>query len=117
VVKITKAIDIISANQIAVVLFTKGDKFSYDERGDGETGNWKINTGRLKKINMLIIYLRRPQESGGRIFMAKIVGSKQSSQSGRQVIQFTNLEEVGMTKSNWSKFAETGPSPVRYLNV
>lgn len=112
-----RAIDVLQTGLPSVVLFTIGDKLGYDNRGNGETGNWKVDPSRVEKIDTLIIYLRKPQESGGRIFLGKIIGSVQSSQSGRQVIQFTNLEEVGMTKSNWSKFADTGPSPVRYLNV
>lgn len=114
--KFDKAIDVIPTGLPSVILFTKGDKFSYDKHGNGETGNWKVAARRLKKIYKLIIYLRKPQESGGQIFLAKIVGSNQSSQPGRQVIQFANLEEVGVTKSDWSKFAETGPCPVRYVN-
>lgn len=108
--------DVISPDQSAVVVFTNGSKFEFDGKGNGETGNWIVDTTRLKQIDKIVIYLRRLNESGGRVFIGDYTGFVPSEQTGRLIISFSKLEEVCHTKSNWNKFANTGPSPVRYIN-
>ena len=114
--KCIKAIEVIPTNQRAVVVFTLGDHLNYDGQGNGVTGNWKIRPDKLDNIDKVIIYLRKPNDFGGRIYLATIVGFEESKQVGRYIIKFTNLEEVCATKSNWSEFANTGSNPVYYLN-
>jgi|LSQX01.3.fsa_nt_gb hypothetical protein len=109
--------DVISTDQRAVVVFSRGGKFSFDSHGSGETGNWKVNPSKLKKIEKVLVYLRKPEEkSEGRIYIGDYKGYKLSEQKGRLIITFSKLEEVCQTQSKWNKFAKTGPSPVRYIN-
>ncbi len=107
--------DVIPRNERAVIVFSRGDKFEFDGKGSGETGNWIIDPERLKRIEKVVVYLRKPNESGGRVFVGNFTGSVPSDQTGRHVITFSRLEEICRTKSNWSKFAKTGSSPVRYI--
>ena len=108
--------DVISTNKRAVIVFSTGDKFRFNSKGSGETGNWIVDPERLKKIEKVVVYLRKPKESGGRVFIGDYTGFVPSEQTGRHIISFSKLEEVCHTKSNWNKFANTGPSPVRYIN-
>jgi len=108
--------DVISTDQRAVVVFSRGDKFGFDSHNSGETGNWKVNPSKLKKVEKVLVYLRKPGESGGRIYIGDYTGYKLSEQKGRLIITFSKLEEVCQTQFKWNKFAKTGPSPVRYIN-
>ena len=109
--------DVISPDQQAVVVFSRGGKFSFDSHGSGETGNWIVNPEILKNVEKVLVYLRKPEvKSGGRIYIGDYTGYKLSEQKGRIIITFSKLEEVCRTESNWYKFAKTGPSPVRYIN-
>ena len=77
-------IDVISTDQRAVVVFSRGGKFSFDSHGSGETGNWKVNPSKLKKIEKVLVYLRKPEEkSEGRIYIGDYKGYKLSEHKGR----------------------------------
>ncbi len=66
--------DVIPPNQRAVVVFSRESKFELYSKGSGETGNWKVDPERLNKIEKVIVYLRKPNESGGRIFVGNYTG-------------------------------------------
>ena len=112
----TTVSDVILFDQKAVAVFSMGGKFCFDSHGSGETGNWKVNPSKLKNIEKVLVYLRKPGESGGRIYIGDYMGYKLSEQKGRMIIIFSKLEEVCQTQSKWNKFAKTGSSPVRYIN-
>lgn len=38
--------DIINAGETVLVVFTRGNYFTYEQDGNGSTGNWKINKNR-----------------------------------------------------------------------
>lgn len=108
--------DVISTNKRAVIVFSTGDKFRFDSKGSGETVNWIVDPERLKKIEKVVVYLRKPKESGGRVFIGNYKGCIASEETGRHIITFSGLEEICQTKSNWFQFAKTGPGPTRYIN-
>lgn len=107
--------DVVPPNQPAVVVFSRGEKLIIDNKGSGETGNWKVDHERIRKIEKVVVYLRKPGESGGRVFVGNCTGYILSKETGRYIITFSKLEEVCQTKSNWYEFAKTGPGPVRYF--
>ena len=113
--KISKYYDVISPSQCGVILFTRGDKLTYDTQGNGMTGNWKVDPQRIDKVDKVIIYLREPGSTHNRIFIANYASVLPSSEAGRSIIRFNNLKEVGITTSNWLKFAEGGQIPIRYI--
>ena len=113
----SKAVDVIPTHQKAVVVFTKGDKFSVDHLGIGETGNWKTNPDKLNKVDKVIIYLRKPGDSVNYIFLGNFKSVRKSNESGRYVIAFSHLSEVGTTNSNWFEFGRSGQNPLIYLNL
>jgi len=96
-------------------VFSRGEKFRFDSKGSGETGNWKVDPKRLKKIERVVFYLRKPNETGGRFFAGNSTGYVLSEETGRYIITFSKLAEVCQTKPNWYQFAKTGPGPVRYV--
>lgn len=108
--------EVIHTTQRAVVVFTHGDKFYYDNLGYGETGNWKINPSRIENIDKVIIYLRKAGEVRNRIFLGNYAGLKPSTQEGRHIICFTRLDEVGTTDSNWFVFGKSRQNPVAYIH-
>lgn len=114
--RFNQASEVIHPTQWAVVVFTHGDKFYYDNLGNGETGNWKINLARVENIDKVIIYLRKADEGRNRIFLGNYVGLKPSTQEGRHIICFTRLEEVGTTDSNWFAFGHSRQNPVAYVH-
>lgn len=63
----TDVFDIVPPNQRAVIVFSRGSKFEFDSKGSGETGNWIVDTERLKQMEKVVIYLRKPNDSSGRI--------------------------------------------------
>ena len=108
--------DAILPNQRAIVVISRGDKFTFDNYGTGETGNWLVDPNKIKMIEKVLVYLRKPGESGGRIYIGEYTGYRPSDEKGRTIITFSKLIEVCQTKSNWYKFAQTGPNPVRFIN-
>ena len=108
--------EVISPNQCAVVVFTKGSKFEFDIKSNGKTGNWKIDPKRLEKVETVVVYLRKPNETCGRVFSGNYTGCIPSEETGRHIITFSGLEEICQTKSNWFQFAKTGSGPIHYIN-
>ncbi len=87
--------DVVPAGQRAVVVFTRGEKLIFDNKGDGSTGNWKVNLKKLEKVDKVVIYLREAGQSGGQILMANYIGYEPSSEEGRLIVFFSQLKEVG----------------------
>ena len=96
----SKANEVISKNDQAVLVFTRDDKFHYDSLGNGTTGNWKIDREELDEVENVIIYMRRPGEDINRIFLGDYAGWRNSDEEDRYIIRFIYLEEVGTTQSN-----------------
>ena len=108
--------DVIPQNQRAMVVFTKGSKFEFDIKGNVKTGNWKIDPKRLEKVEIVVVYSRKPNEACGRVFIGNYTVCIPSEEIGRHIITFSGLEEICQTKSKWFQFAKTGPGPIRYIN-
>ena len=113
--KIITASDVVPAGQRAVVVFTRGDKLIHDSKGDGSTGNWKVNLNRLDQVEKVIIYLRDERQHGGQILMGSYVGYGASPEAGRYIILFSRLQQIGTTSSNWRKFAHMWQTPVTFI--
>lgn len=103
------------SSELAVVIFTKGDLFSCDAIGNGESGNWVVSEEALDQVDQVIIYLRDQKTGINRIFRGKYAGSRQSPQPSRKIIRFCQLVEVGTTTSNWKEFANAGQNPISYV--
>lgn len=113
--RIVAAKDVVPAGQRAVVVFTRGEKLIRDIKGDGSTGNWKVNLTKLEKVDKVVIYLRPARQSDGQILMGNYIGCEPSPEEGRRIILFSNLKEVGSTASNWHDFASMWQNPVAFV--
>lgn len=111
----TKAQYVVNRNESAVVVFTKGIYFDFDSNGNGESGKWVLNPIKLETIDKVIIYLRNESKKVNKIYLAQYSGYRKSDVSRRYFIQFSKIEEVGRTSSNWLDFAESGQNPVAYI--
>lgn len=113
--EITSARELVKSNELAVIVFTKGNLFSYDALGNGETGNWVVSKEILDQVNKVIVYMRDQNSGVNRIFLGTYAGYRQSPEANRQVIRFCRLTEIGTTISNWNEFANSGQNPVSYV--
>ncbi len=73
-----KASEVIEQNQIAVIVFTHGDFFTYDAAGNGSTGKWVVDHEDVQEVNKVIIYLQRKNEKVNRIYLGNFAGTRQS---------------------------------------
>ncbi len=109
------ASEVIEGNQVAVVVFTHGYRFSIDSSGDGYTGIWVVKPDRIEKVDKVIVYLRREDETINRIFLGDYTGIEQSEYPRRWTIRFSGLQEIGSTYSNWHEFAGGSSNPINYV--
>jgi hypothetical protein len=110
-----RANEVIEKNQEAIVIFTHGEHFSYDEAGNGLTGKWVVDPDAVENVDKVIVYLRRDDETVNRIFLGNYAGVRKSDIPERYTIRFTALKEVGETESNWPDFASNGQNPITYV--
>jgi len=111
-----EASEVALPGQRAIALFTTGDKLTLNSKGDGQTGNWRISTARVEKIEKVIIYLRKEGETGGQIWLGDFSDVEPSPQADRRIIRFTKFRIVGVTQSDWSQFGNGGQNPFAYVN-
>lgn len=109
--------DVIEKNTRAIVLFTHGPHFHFNDAGNGQTGKWHVNPDVVEKVDKVIIYLRRDGGTDNKIFLGKYAGIEKSDLPRRYTIRFSALKEVGTTESNWLEFAKSGQNPVSYVRV
>ena len=114
--RIVTAEDVVPAGQRAMVVFTRGEKLIFDNKGGVSTGNWKVNLTKLEKVDKVVIYLREAGQTGGKILMGNYIGYEPSPEEGRRIIFFTQLKEVGSTQSNWREFSKLWQNPVAFAN-
>jgi hypothetical protein len=106
------ASDLLKNNESAVVIFTRGIKFTFDNAGKGYSGNWRIRRDDLDRV---IIYYR-PEERlfGAEIYIGnfdKLDRAIEPETSERRIsrrnVHFTNLEHAGETDVNFRQFTGT----------
>jgi hypothetical protein len=112
--------DLVKANKSAVVIFTRGDKFKFDESGDGYSGNWRI---RRDHFDSVIIYKAKERSPGAEIYIGKFesidpVIEPETSKNRilRRSVRFTNLKRVGETDVNFHQFTETKRNSFCFIN-
>ncbi|MBU4222202.1 MAG: HNH endonuclease [Euryarchaeota archaeon] len=104
--------DIINAGETVLVVFTRGNYFTYEQDGNGSTGNWKINKNR--EIDKIIIYKRMTHDHN-QIYVGIKSDIIDSKEEGRFVIRMKNIKLVGTTNHNWKEFKENdSSSPIMY---
>ena len=108
-----KALELLSVNESAIVLFTRGLHFHIEGHGLGRTGNWKIDANR--KVDKVILYVRPDDSKTANIFLADHSGILPSDPDRRYVILLSNLKNVGSTSLTWKDFCGGSQNPVRYL--
>ena len=74
-----------------------------------------LNPIKLNTVDKVIIYLRDESRKVNKIYLANYSGYRKSDVRRRYYIQFSNIQEVGRTTSNWLDFAECGQNPVAYI--
>jgi hypothetical protein len=109
-----KARDLLKNGESAVVLFTRGARFTVKANGSGSSGNWRIGANR--NPDKVIVYHRLGSANDNEVFIANWVGIKDSSEENLSVIMFDKCKSAGPTTLNWFKFAEGGTQAVRYLD-
>ena len=112
---IKKAQDLIHPGQKAIVIFTRGDKFSFDQNGDGSTGNWKAGEKALHGIDQVIIYKRGQDDERNLVYLGDYQGWSPSEEEGRKIVHFTGLVKAGITGSNWVRFGGSRGAPIFYI--
>lgn len=112
---IKKAEELIQSAQKAIVIFTRGDKFSFDHNGDGFSGNWKAGEKSLQDIDKVIIYRRDQNVESNQVYEGEYRGWSPSEEAGRKIIHFSGLKNVGSTSSNWLQFGGIRGAPIFYM--
>jgi hypothetical protein len=111
-----KARDVIKPGETAVVIFTRGGRFTLKQDGSGSTGNWVVSQNR--KTDKVIIYKRDSRRGQSEIYVGVPVEIIDSDEEGRREARMASLELVGTTDSNWNEFTETkqgAVNPVKYI--
>ena len=101
---IRQAEELVKPGEKAIAVFTRGDQFSFDQQGDGKTGNWKVNPKRLEGCDKVIIYKRCSSADDNRVYICDYMGVKPSPEPDRFIIFFTKLVDAGRSSSNWVQF-------------
>ena len=96
-----------------IIIMTKGLYFERQQNGSGSTGRWKASADQVPEE--ILIYFRPEDKQIATLFFGEVTEVEESDEPGRLTIHFDNSSVVGFTRSNWSKFAETGSNPVKYL--
>jgi hypothetical protein len=107
-----KAIDLISAGEKALVIYTKGDDLTIRENGDGQTGNWVVR--RDVGVDSVILY--RPTACGVEVHKGAFAGIIAEVEKRRRVIGFTGMQQLDDTDLKWPQFAGGGSNPIRYVS-
>ncbi len=108
-----KAKDLLTQNEKAIVLFTRGVHLVIEENGRGKTGNWKLDPKR--DLDKVILYVRPEDSEIADVMIADHGGVELSNENRRYVINLENLINVGSTNLNWKEFSGGGQNPIRYL--
>lgn len=109
--KIKDIKDIISSNQSAIVVFTRGPFLNLRKGDVSESGIWKVDKSR--KVDKIVIYYRH--DGVNEIIIGKHIDTVKSNIKGRYYLLFRNYHSAGFTPNNWKVFAQTGSHPVRYF--
>jgi hypothetical protein len=114
---IEKAKDLVKFGEKAVVLFTRGPHLVINPDGTGSTGNWVINEDTLNGIDKVIIYKRDEINGKNVVFLGDYQNCNPSDEPRRLILTFTNMQEAGLTHSNWIEFGGVGGQPVFFLST
>ncbi len=109
--EILTARQLLSTEQSAIVVFTRGNHFKIKPDGSGSTGNWVINS--KHETENVIIYRRKADTN--EIYMADFAGLIHSTEPNKKVILLRNICCVGMTSSNWFKFCRGSRRSVQFI--
>ena len=109
-----RASDLINPGETAVVLFTRGDLFTFSPDRTGETGNWRLDPRR--EPDRVVIYRRGASPTSNELFVASYAGSRPSNEPGRFILRLVNVTAAGTTDLNWRAFAQASSSPIRYID-
>ena len=93
-----RARELLKDGERAVAIFTRGEHFSVDANGGGESGSWVIDPRR--QVDKVIIYYRRGSSGANDIYIANHAGSIPSPMRGRYIIRLTSAHLVGSTSVN-----------------
>ena len=121
-----EAHDFVEMGESAVVVFTREGAFEMNDAGSGLIPNLPINIH--QEIDRVILFVAGAQAAAeheeeaeergdaeeNRIFVADYAGIDESEDVGFTLL-FEEADFVGATDSEWSAFAGTGSSPVRYI--
>lgn len=99
-----KAKELVRPGEKAIAVFTRGDQFTYDQHGEGKTGNWKVNPKRLEGCDKVIIYKRGGSPDDNRVYIGNYMGIEPSPEPDRLIIFFSKLVDAGRSTSNWVQF-------------
>jgi hypothetical protein len=110
--KTGNARELLTSQELAVVVFTHGLHFCIHSNGSGDTGNWAIDPQSLDQVDKVIIYLRDERRGTNRLFMGNYAGLEDCPEKGRYRIRFSRLREVGTTSRPWFEFADGSQNPI-----
>ncbi|MAT42432.1 MAG: hypothetical protein CL609_08835 [Anaerolineaceae bacterium] len=110
------ASEVIGKSEVAVVVFTHGDHFYFDEQtGVGQSGNWVVDPEMVEGMDKIIVYYRADGDGTNHIFLGTYAGYYKSPEPRRYIIRFHSIKKVGTTPNNWFNFGNGSQSPVCYV--
>lgn len=112
---ITNAKDLLAPGQSAIVFFTHGIDFHFDDLGEGETGSWILNPELVKKVDRVIVYLRDDTQKTNHVYLGDFHSLRKGERSRRWVVRFSNLKDLGTTGVRWLDFGNGSTAPVNYI--
>jgi hypothetical protein len=113
--EIVTMLDLLEPGESALAVLTDGRHFRMNDDGSGRSGNRKVDPQR--DVDLFIVY-HRPGKAGdaAKLYRAVYTGATPSTEPGRAVVSFEEVEPAGVTRSSWREFAATWANPVRYMS-
>ena len=110
----TEAEQLLRPNEVGMFLFTRGDDLDIRPDGTGSSGYWRLDARR--EVDHVVIYLRDAERADmNELYLAEFAGLRGPREDGRYLVQLREIQHVGFSRLDWSKFARGSANPVRYI--
>jgi hypothetical protein len=109
--------DVVSRNEKAVVIFTRGLETTLNHINDSTTGDWKIDDDR--EFDTVVIYHQDETTKVNTILSGEYKSRTPKDSEGRVILTIKDVCNIGTTESNWIEFCmnKAGASnPVQYVD-
>lgn len=114
-----RARNTVSIGETALIIFTDGRGLAINEDGTGLSGVWRIS--KTVSFDRVVIYYRNNSKNHNEIHLgdfSQLLPSNEPMYPDRFVVEFEDMQFVGLTESNWNEFTDTKRGfalPFKYL--